>query len=368
MTQSEGPLGVYLDPELSMRGEFSGIGRYAAGVIQGLRKICETKVANEVIIAVLPRGIRRYAHIVVSNISVLLVTRQVIHYLNHYVPWCRGRALKVVTIHDLSALRFPESVSPLWRRTNQRHLREAVRRADEIITVSESIREEILREFVQVRPENVHVSSCGVQDFLGVADPPSRLLTRLGVPRGSYFLCVGDMTLRKNVPFVVDVFLEMVSRSELLPETRLLLVGKRAFGFRDIEKRLASSARVVFTGHVPAEELPGLFRYAKALIFPSIYEGFGIPLLEAMSQNIPIIGSRIPTTVELDKRHNGQMFLYDPHDKEALAKHILWLDREADQIKEKLRYGDLSRYSYDTIARRHLEIYRQALAARDRHQ
>jgi glycosyltransferase involved in cell wall biosynthesis len=365
MTQSESPLGVYLDPELSVRGEFSGIGRYAAGVIQGLRKICDTKVANEVIIAVLPRGIRRYAHILVANLSVLLVTRQVIHYLNHYVPWCRGRALKVVTIYDLSALKFPESVSPLWRRTNQQHLRKAVRRADVIMTISQSIREEILREFVQVRPQNVHVSPCGVQDFFGVADQPTRLLTRLGVPRGSYFLCVGDMTLRKNVPFVLEVFSEMVARGELLPETRLLLVGKRAFGFGDIKKRLASSARVVFTGYVPAEELPGIFRYAKALIFPSIYEGFGIPLLEAMSQNTPIIGSRIPTTVELDKRHNGQMFLYNPHDGEALAKHIQSLDREADQIKESLRYGDLSCYSYEAIARRHLEIYRQALAARD---
>ena len=353
---------IYMDPALSKWGEYSGIGHHGAILIRQLRAIADCKEANESLFRLLPRLVRRYAYFLSANVNALLVRRDVIHYLSHYVPLFRGRACKIVTLYDLSAVKYPDSISPFWRRANQKHILKALERADAVITISNAVRSEILQEFPEIAPERIYTCSCGLREQFFLAQEDIGIVREVDLVEGSYFLCLGDLTVRKNLPFVLDVFQNLRSRHLLSQNTKLALVGKRAWGSTDVENRISRDSGVVELGYVVDTKLPAIYRYAKALIFPSLYEGFGIPIIEAMSQGTPVICSKIPTNVELNKRHNNQMLLFGLGDDQELARHIIRVENDASGIRQELDYGDMSIYSYSVIARKHIEIYSSVLA------
>ncbi|HMD14495.1 MAG TPA: glycosyltransferase, partial [Bacteroidota bacterium] len=146
-------------------------------------------------------------------------------------------------------------------------------------------------------------------------------------------------------------------------QTKFVIVGKKAWGYSEIKNLIAGNSSVRMLGYLNDGQITALYRYAKAFVYPSIYEGFGSPLIEAMSQGVPIIISNIPTSVELNENHNNQMFRFDLGDQEGLIYLFQKIDSEFNAIHSRLYYGDLSVYRYETVASLHLEIYLKSLHA-----
>ncbi len=348
-------LRITVDEALIAGGNYSGIGHHAVGLWEELQKTTDVVVAQHRVLRKIPRIVRRFAYFASANIRALISNRDVTHHLSHYVPLLSGRGRKVVTIYDLSVLRFPESIPPFWRGINRRMIPRALKRADRIITISDAVRNELLEEFPWADPERIIFCPCGLRRVF-IEDrkssvPPS------GLEPFSYFLALGDLTARKNLRFALTAFLQAKKQGTVDTTTRLVLVGKRGWGYGDIHDLIREENGIIHLGYVGEEELPGLYRNAKALIFPSLYEGFGIPLIEAMSQQTLILCSKIPTNIELNDRHGKQMQMFDLDVQEGFLRLLGTIDRQWRDMRARLDYGDLSRYDYRSIAREHLAIY-----------
>ncbi len=354
-------LNVLLDDGLVSHGEVSGIGHHTISLLNALQKSVHCEMTDYRSLMAVPRVARRLVYFGAANIGSWNKKYDVIHYQGNYVPFLRGRSKKVVTIYDLSVFKYPETVSPVWRHYNRHALSKAVERADAVIAISESIASEILSMFPSMNPDKLHVCPCGVREQFFRSESPVQELKRFDLVPFSYFLFVGDMTRRKNLPFLLSAFLEAKERGVVRRETKLVLVGKRAWGLAEFRHLLREDIGVCVLGYLPDDALVTLYRYAEAVVYPSLYEGFGIPIVEAMTQRTPIIISSIPTSVELNRAHGSQMLVFDLGNQPQLVGLLARLDSDHETIRSALCYGDLSRYSYDAIARIHIEVYEKVV-------
>ena len=238
----------------------------------------------------------------------------------------------VVTVLDLAVLRHPELFNR-WNRTYSRlTVSRVVRAAQGVIAISEFTKRELV-ELLGVDPGRVTV--IGVPPFGALSpDGPSAA--------GDYVLAVGTLEPRKN--------LERAAEAASRAGVELRVVG--ASGWGDVSP---DGAR--WLGEVGDDELARLLRGARALVYPSLYEGFGIPILEAMSVGTPVVTSRGGATEEVA---GGAAVLVDPLDPASIATGI----DEADRRREELRALGLTRarsFSWDDVARRTVQVYEAAL-------
>jgi glycosyltransferase involved in cell wall biosynthesis len=255
----------------------------------------------------------------------------VLHCPTFRAPF-RSRVPLVVTVLDLAVLRRSE----LFNRWNAAYSRlavpRAVRAARRLIAISEFTKAELV-ELLGVDP--AHVTVIGV--------PPPEGLTPDG-PRaeGDYVLAVGTLEPRKN--------LSRAAEAAARAGAELRVVGARGWGDVDTNG-------VQWLGEVDDRELARLLRGARALVYPSLYEGFGIPILEAMSVGTPVVTSRGGATEEVAA---GAAVLVDPLDPASIAAGI----EEADRRRDELRAAGLTRaaaFTWDEVARRTVDVYRNAL-------
>ena len=204
----------------------------------------------------------------------------------------RSKAPVVVTVHDLALLRFPE-VFRLWHRTTGRlALQSSAKAADAIVAVSEFTRDELV-ELLDVPAERIRVVRNGVEP----------LFTPDGErAEGDYVLAVGTLEPRKNLARVVE--------AARLAGVELRVVGAAGWGGVDVPG---------WVGRVSDEELARLYRGACCVVYASLYEGFGLPVLEAMASGVPVVTSRGGATEEVA---GGAAVLVDPSDVEAIAAGI----------------------------------------------
>jgi glycosyltransferase involved in cell wall biosynthesis len=244
----------------------------------------------------------------------------------------RSRVPLVVTVLDLAVLRHPELFNR-WNRTYSRLIvPRVVRAARQLVAISEFTKRELV-ELLRVDPERVTV--------IGV--PPRPSLEAEG-PRadGDYVLAVGTLEPRKN--------LARAAEAARRAGVELRVVGARGWG--DV-----STNGVRWLGEVGDDELDALLRGARALVYPSLYEGFGIPILEAMAVGTPVVTSRGGATEEVA---GGAAVLVDPHDEGSIAAGL----EEADRKRDELRAQGLERaraFSWDDVAERTVAVYRRAL-------
>jgi glycosyltransferase involved in cell wall biosynthesis len=238
----------------------------------------------------------------------------------------------VVTVLDLAVLRHPE----LFNRWNATYSRVAVPRvvrgARRLIAISEFTKGEVV-ELLGVDPARIEV--------IGVP-PPEGLSPEGARAEGDYVLAVGTLEPRKN--------LARAAQAAERAGAELRVVGARGWG--DV---VANGVR--WLGEVDDAELARLLRGARALVYPSLYEGFGIPILEAMSVGTPVVTSRGGATEEVA---GGAAVLVDPRDASSIAAGI----EEADRRRDELRALGLARaaeFAWDDVARRTVDVYRAAL-------
>jgi len=213
------------------------------------------------------------------------------------VPPRRRRPL-VVTVHDAAPFLFPEAFPARGLRFHRDGIEAAARRADLVLTVSESSRAELI-EHTAIAEERIRVVSNGVDLEVATEGQVLELTRRLGLDDRPYVLWVGSLEPRKNVEALLGLPAAMAAAG--LPH-RLALVGPSGWGptaARVREAAAAAPGSVVLVGPVAAADLAALYRGADLFCFPSVHEGFGLPVLEAMAQGTPVLCSTASSLPEV---------------------------------------------------------------------
>lgn len=312
----------------------TGVGRYTQSLANELGKCPGVSLlpqpARKLLRKVRPLGARRavYAAWLETGFQgrIRKLSPDLIHFTNHLVPRARkSRARYVVTIHDLTSWRLPEAFSPFYVRYTRTIVPRAVRLADMVLCPSEAVRNEVISHF-NLKPEFVRTawnadSKLPELSTQAQEEISSRFRKNLGI-RKPFILFVGTLERRKNVTTLIEAFARVAKEADL----QLVLAGRFGYGFSEIEaaiQRQGCRERYVLTGYVSDEELSMLYTMAELFAYPSRYEGFGIPLVEAMSFGLPIVASRIPASEEV--AGDAALYYADPEDGSALAEQILTL-------------------------------------------
>jgi glycosyltransferase involved in cell wall biosynthesis len=271
----------------------------------------------------------------------------------------RGSKL-VMTIHDLVPLVVPQHHTVSYRVYFRRVLPYLVAQCDGVIAVSRATSDDIGR-LLKPAQERLHVVPNAAR---WPCTPEDQIL-----PKGPYLLAVGTVEPRKNLRRTVEAFLEAKRQLPDLPD-RLLIAGGRGWGKSGIDRLLKDhEADVEWLGYVSDERLEDLYRRAKALVYPSLYEGFGLPVVEAMNLGCPVITSDRSSLPEVA---GDAALCVDPESGAAIADAIRRLLTDAE-LRDELAVKGLrqaSRFSWDRCAEETVAVYRQVVtgkrpAARD---
>jgi glycosyltransferase involved in cell wall biosynthesis len=271
----------------------------------------------------------------------------------------------VVTVHDLSFLRFPNA----FRRFNRSYLsfitRVSTRKAARVIAVSESTRQDVIT-FFGVPGEQVVVVANGVAEEFHPADPTqvADFRRRKGLPE-RFILFLGTLEPRKNIVRLLEAY---ALWWRTLPEggsgaPALIIAGAKGWFYETIFARvndLGLTERVIFPGFVPTEELPWWYRAAELFVYPSLFEGFGLPVLEAMACGIPTITSSASSLPEVA---GDAALLIDPEDTEGLAAAMAHVLAEPE-VAARMRAAGLrqaARFSWASTAAQTAGVYRTVL-------
>ena len=268
---------------------------------------------------------------------------------NYFLPRLMGAIAKrrVVTVHDLTYKRFPELLQKETLHNLERTMTREVALSDAIIAVSESTRRDLL-SFYQVDPSRVFAVHSGValpDEEEAIRDVPKR-----------YILFVSTIEPRKNLDTLLDAF-DVLRRGGY--EGSLVVAGKIGWKAEKLAKRLRSPG-VVHLDYVKPSQLTALYRKAEVFVFPSIYEGFGFPLLEAMMLGVPAIAARSSSLPEI----GGDAALYfDPASASELAAQLRRvIDDQALgrdlAVRGRERAGQ---FRWDRAARETLEVFRRVV-------
>lgn len=206
----------------------------------------------------------------------------------------RSRIANVCMIHDLTPIVLPEFFDKDVNWREQKLLHRAARVADCLVANSVSTRDDIVH-YLSYPSENVIVTQLGPGNLpVGSGDRPTTAF-------GRYLFTLGTLEPRKNLARLVDAFARVAAEPEFR-DVGLLIAGGKGWGETDLGARLNSpelSGRVQLLGYVPDEALPGIFGHATAFVYVSLYEGFGLPILEAMLMNCPVVASDHPAHIEV---------------------------------------------------------------------
>jgi glycosyltransferase involved in cell wall biosynthesis len=358
-----------------------GIGTYLRTLLRGLAKIDKTTeyvlfcnprdahVAGELgpNFRAIPEQAGHYS--VAEQVSIPLAVRRArvdLFHAPHYVLPALTPGPTVVTIHDCIHLMFPEY---LKHRIGYAYARAslwtAAHKSDRIFTVSEQSKRDILK-FFNVPPDKIVVTPNAIDDRFGIQ--PSGDLVRQTRERyqlsNSYILYVGNIKPHKNLERLIEAF-DYV-RSQGRSELELLIIGDEISKLQTLRRavhKYGLHRYVRFHGHVPDQTLAVLYRLASVFVFPSLYEGFGLPPLEAMASGTPVVTSNVSSLPEVV---GDAAVLVDPHSAGAIAEGILQVLRSAHlraQLREK-GYARVKEYSWMRSVERVREIYGEVALTR----
>jgi glycosyltransferase involved in cell wall biosynthesis len=278
-----------------------------------------------------------------------------------YLPQCRT-ARTVVTIHDLMVFRHPEFLLRDWAETNQKQIVASVKSADAIIAVSEFTKRELI-ELFGISPQRIKVIANGVSDRFHIehAAVGTEEIKRKYEITKPYVLFVGNIEPKKNISSLIRAF--VLLRERFKYPHQLVIVGKKAWGFpsvRNLVLDLGAKKEVLFLGVVSDDDVRSLYHGADLFVFPSLFEGFGIPVIEAMACGTPVVASGHTSLAEVV---DTAAVLVDPSDIEDLVDKM-----HAVLGNEELRHTLIQRglaraklFSWKETARQTLKLYHELL-------
>lgn len=253
----------------------------------------------------------------------------------------------VATIHGLEFEYFPEVFAPSQLAYLKEGTRRVVRRARKIIVPTNAGKDDLIK-FYKADPNKIIVIQHGV-------NPQVAYHHRYPPIDEQYILFVGKLEKKKNVQSIVKAFAVLKEKYKI--PHKLVLVGSPGFGYHEIQKEIEGTlykTDIVLTGYISQEEKESFFKYADVFVFPSLYEGFGMPILEAQLRQVPVVTSRIPNIMEV--AGGGALFV-DPKSVEQLTETIFSVISDdavrADLIAKGIK--NAQKYSWFKCAKETLE-------------
>lgn len=263
----------------------------------------------------------------------------------------------VVTIHDLAHEHLPGFAHPLETLVMRKLVRATAKRADRILTVSNFCAADIARTY-QIAPEKIVVACPAVSEQFR---PRDRGIAQEAVARKygiepPFLLYVGRIQARKNIGRLVEAYARLQQQG---PAPKLVMVGKPDWGFRQLQNTIDAlnlRSRVVLPGYISGDDLPLFYNAAELFVFPSLFEGFGLPVLESMASGAPTITSRGSS---LEEVAGDGALIVDPYDVQSLSDAMGKLLNDADLRRDLVARG-LRRSKQFTVwkfASQVLEVY-----------
>ena len=341
-------------PDISFQGNlFNFLSRNQGGeVTEGLSfPVRESRI--------LPYGVyRRVWNALPFSYVRLFGPADITHFFNYIVPPRVGGRV-VDTVYDLSYLYYPETLEPKNLRRIQKGIGYSVERSDRIVTISRSAKEEILGEF-HLPPERVAV----IPPSFDTPRPKGNftpLREKWGIGE-KYLLFLGNLEPRKNLIRLMEAF-ALLKREAGIPHQLVLAggLGWRYDGILAAPGRLGLEGQVIFTGFVSAQEKAERYAHADVFVFPSLYEGFGIPILEALSLGTPVVCSE---TSSMPEAGGEGALLIDPLDTGEIAQGIYTLLTDQDLRRRKVEAGlqHAAGFSWEASAAKLLALYREMMS------
>jgi len=284
----------------------------------------------------------------------------IFHGLSHEIPLGieRSGIRSVVTIHDLIFLRYAQYYKPVDRKIYEAKYRYACKYADRIIAISEQTKNDI-QSFFDIDSQKITV-------IYQACDPSfacewtvsglNHIRDKYRLPE-RFVLNVGTVEQRKNVLLAVKAL------AMLPPELKLVVIGRHTAYAEEVKKYLVDyklEERVIFLENIPFEDLPGLYRLAEVFVYPSRFEGFGIPVLEALSSGVPVIAASGSSLEEAGGP--GSLYVH-PDDARGLTDHILNIAAHPELREQIIRkgYQHAAGFSSALMANRLMTLYKELL-------
>lgn len=276
-------------------------------------------------------------------------------------PMFKGRVKSVTTVHDLIGMIYPENLGRISRLYWQKWLPACVKNSELIIADSQNTKNDIVT-LLGVPEEKIRVILLAVDDKFRLLRPEllSAVKDKYGLP-DRFMLNVGTIEPRKNIPGLVDAFSDYVKTCS--GDMNLVLVGKKDWGYKQVKTKveeLGLSGRIVFTDYVEDEDLPALYNLAELFVYPSFYEGFGLPVLEALSSGCPVLASNVSSVPEIV---GDAGILLDPNDIKGMTKAFKEFDQNSS-LRGELSEKGIARaklFSWERTARETIAVYRKLL-------
>jgi len=285
------------------------------------------------------------------------------HGTNFELPlWNRRRT--VLTIHDLSTLRYPELHRPRLARRARVRLPLAAKLATAIITPTEAVRREACAH-LRLKPDKVTaIHEAPRQSFRPMPFSDTVKVRRKLRVEDEFLLFVGTLEPRKNLLTLLKALDQIFRHTSLHPQ--LVIAGGQGWLMDDtfsFMKESGINERLVLTGYLDDEDLRALYSSCKAFIYPSLYEGFGLPPLEAMACGAPVIASRIPS---LQETLGDAAILNEPVDVDGLAKSMIQILQNEERRLALISAGlkRVEHFSWQKVAQLTYDVYQKVLSRR----
>jgi glycosyltransferase involved in cell wall biosynthesis len=340
------------------RGKITGIERYTQELVKSMSSGSTHEfniISNELFPDISP-VLKTYSWYLSMPHRLNNTDVDIIHNMSQSPTFFRFKRKNIITIHDLTPFVIWES-HPLSRTLIYRTLLwRTLKFADKIIAVSEQTKKDLIN-IMTVPEEKIKVVYEAVNErFIQMDKVYCRdSLIRYNIT-APFILYVGTLEPRKNIPTLIKAFYK-IKKSGI--DYKLVIAGKRGWDYKeifDIIKNLRLQTDVIFTGYVPEEDLPILYNAADLFVYPSLYEGFGLPPLEAMACGTPVITSNVSSLPEVV---GGAGVMVDPNCVDGLAKELNEVLKN-DDLRKDLRAKGLERakmFSWNKTAKETLSIY-----------
>jgi len=299
---------------------------------------------------------------VVSYQQLLGSNAQTTVFFNYLRP-SRVSGKSIITVYDMVSERFPETMDKRNRRLLRRFLAKSCRKADAIVTISEFSKREIV-DCLGVAPEKIHVALCGIDTkvyFPPEDEEERKKLTAILAEKykisGPYILYLGTLEPRKNVDVLLDAFEILHQR---FPELKLVVCGGLGWQYEKTLSHLEGLGlrdSIIRTGFIPEEDKRMLYIAAQAFAFPSIYEGFGLPVAEAMACGTPVVCSDASSLPEVA---GDACILCSPSDVRAFADSLakIYTDPDTRNLMISRMKKAIERFTWEQAA----QVYGQVIA------